>query len=516
MSSKTVLEGAGSGVLLTLSFTRNLLPRSYSVFSHPFPVSSVFLGLLTDVIAISIVASLAWTIADRFDRRSLFWLFVPAGVISIELYEFLMLREVPFSHFTLVGWFVAVVMLGVGLRVFHQEWFMVLVRVVRGSLVLLGFSAIWMIPELLYTAARSSAHEMPEFSAKTHISRYVTGPRVVWLVFDELSYDQTYEHRWPGLKLPNFDRLLSESVTFSDVRPAGLNTPEVIPSLFLGRIVSEAKISSSGEFSVRLPDESQWRHLDASQTIFADVRRLGWTSGIVGWYFPYCRIMVGWVDSCSWSNHMPLRGNLNPEQGILLNAAAPYLDLVDRLVPGAGLDRYDFLSNLAKNHQRDYQSVMERAVVLLHDSSIRFAYVHLNVPHPPGIYDRKAHAFSRCGSYIDNLALADQALGQLLDTLENTPAWSDTTLIVCGDHSWRMPLWRQGKVWTQEDEIVSMGRFDARPVLSIHFPGQRVGSRMSRGFPALAVHEVIEKLIRGQLRSADDLVRWTSESASLH
>ena len=38
--------------------------------------------------------------------------------------------------------------------------------------------------------------------------------RVVWLLFDEMSYDQVFVHRFPGLELPNLDKLRGESVDF--------------------------------------------------------------------------------------------------------------------------------------------------------------------------------------------------------------------------------------------------------------------------------------------------------------
>ena len=56
----------------------------------------------------------------------------------------------------------------------------------------------------------------------------------MWLLFDELSYDQTFEHRFPGLAMPAFDKFKSESVVFSDLKPAGYYTDRVIPALFLG------------------------------------------------------------------------------------------------------------------------------------------------------------------------------------------------------------------------------------------------------------------------------------------
>jgi hypothetical protein len=507
MSLRSLLEGAGCGVLLTLRFARYMLPPGHEALLHPFPVSTVFLGVFIDLAAVSIVAALLLTRANGLERTSFLWAFVVPGVILVEIYDVSLLVSVVPSWRSLLELFGAVIFLCLGLWWLRPRWFKGTVRIVRGSLFLLGFSTLWMFPELLYGAGRSFTHEASSFHGESNIRLNATEPRIIWIIFDELSYDQAYEHRWTGLDLPNFDRLLGESVTFTNVRPAGFYTEDVIPSLFLGRAVSQIRVSTSGELSVYLDDVHQWRLFDASQTIFADARRSGWTSGLVGWRLPYCRIMAGWVDSCEWYNREPLVDNLSPTQSVLSNAAAPFFRWLYMLAPSIVPERYSYDANLARGTQRDYESLMKQAHRLLLASPIRFVFLHLNVPHPPGIYDRKAHRFARGGSYVDNLALADAALGQLLDTLESTPVWPQTTVIVCGDHSWRYPLWNGNRLWTAEDEAASGEHFDPRPVLSILFPQPRAGSRVSHEFPALALHDVIEGIIHGQIRSAADLAQ---------
>ncbi len=72
-----------------------------------------------------------------------------------------------------------------------------------------------------------------------------------------------------------------------------------------------------------------------------------------------------------------------------------------------------------------------------------------------------------------------------------------TTVIVCSDHSWRVPMWRSTPVWTKEDEAASQGRFDPRPVLMIHLPGQQAEQDVTAPFNELRLHEIIETLLRG-------------------
>jgi hypothetical protein len=149
-----------------------------------------------------------------------------------------------------------------------------------------------------------------------------------------------------------------------------------------------------------------------------------------------------------------------------------------------------------QRHVQDQAAVLPQAEALIRDQSINFVFIHLPVPHPPGAYDRNHRGGS--GSYIDNLALADKSLGDLLTALAGTAAAAKATVIVCSDHSWRIRMWRSSPEWTTEDEAASHGRFDPRPVLMIHSPGQQTGQDITRPFDEIRIHEIIETMLRGQ------------------
>jgi membrane-anchored protein YejM (alkaline phosphatase superfamily) len=149
-----------------------------------------------------------------------------------------------------------------------------------------------------------------------------------------------------------------------------------------------------------------------------------------------------------------------------------------------------------QRHVQDYAAIMPQAEALIRDQSINFVFIHLPVPHPPGAYDRNHRGST--GSYIDNLALADKSLGELLTTLAGTAMAAKATVIVCSDHSWRVPMWRSTAVWSKEDEAASHGRFDPRPVLMIHFPGQQTEEDVAKPYDEIRIHEVIETMLRGQ------------------
>ena len=126
-------------------------------------------------------------------------------------------------------------------------------------------------------------------------------------------------------------------------------------------------------------------------------------------------------------------------------------------------------------------------------------FIHLPVPHPPGIYDRRSGHQRATGTYIDDLALAAMSLEQLMATLETTASAAKTTVIVCS-----RPLLAGGLVAantameSEEEETASHGRFDPRPVLMIHFPGQTTEHDITRPFDEIRIHDIIARMLRGQ------------------
>jgi hypothetical protein len=223
-------------------------------------------------------------------------------------------------------------------------------------------------------------------------------------------------------------------------------------------------------------------------TLFSNAQRLGWTTGVAGWYNPYCRLLAGTLNYCFWRMGDGQSDGALPEHSALQNAVAPLIETMRGLEHGPRFAQ--------EKHAQDLAAVMPQAEALLRDLSIGFVFIHLPVPHPPSIYDR-THQHSS-GSYIDNLALADRSLAELMTTLDATRSAAKTTVIVCSDHSWRVLMWRQTAGWTTEDETASQGRFDPRPVLMIRFPGQQVGHLVTAPFDALRIHEIIEHMLRGE------------------
>jgi hypothetical protein len=89
-------------------------------------------------------------------------------------------------------------------------------------------------------------------------------------------------------------------------------------------------------------------------------------------------------------------------------------------------------------------------------------------------------------------------LGQMMTTLRNSPRWQDTTVIVQGDHSWRLWLWDWLPAWTDEDDAASRNGFDPRPALIVHQAGQTTPSTDASPWLLLNIHNVVEQVLHNQ------------------
>jgi hypothetical protein len=485
MNLKTFVQGFGAAITVLILRVWPHLSSYHPVIYHSFlPMRSVIWGVLLDLGVVSLLAALLFRYLEKKETglRTALWAFVAAELASASVTALGVIRRAPIPYLNPDYVFVVILLAALVLRWLRPLDYRRAVHVFGALIVLAGCSVVWMIPELFYQGLRAQRVDTPvpvTHPALVSDQRVpgVEGGRIVWLLFDELSYDQTFDHRFPGLALPAFDQFRSESVVFSDLKPAGYYTDRVIPSFFLGKPVDNIRSNLDGEPQVKLGGSRRWQAFDAHATLFSDAQRLGWTTGVVGWYNPYCRILAGTLNYCFWRMGDGQSDGALPDHSVWQNAMAPLVELGRNWnhEPGFAQER----------HMQDHAAIMSQAEALIRDQSIKFVFIHLPQPHPPGVY-------------IDNLALADKSLGELLKTLAGTAMAAKATVIVCSDHSWRVPMWRSTPVWTKQDEAASHGRFDPRPVLMIHFPGQQTEQDVVRPYDEILIHETIETLLRGQ------------------
>lgn len=391
-------------------------------------------------------------------------------------------------------------------------------RIQSFAATLLGFTAIFGVisnSQVLWCLWQVRGAETPISLHHRLVEAAGTGsqpkPRIIWILLDELSYEQVYEHRLVGLDLPAFDKIAQQSTVFTHVVPAGNRTENVIPSLMTGLPVDHIHSSADGaRLSLHDPALNHWHLFDQHETIFQDALSAGYSTAVAGWYNPYCRILPEVIDRCYWTSH------LTGEGSVTANAIAPLRNSVESALRVF----YRRSSRLtldddqgAEFHISDYRDLLEAGDELLKDSSSGFLFLHMPVPHPSGIYDRRTGRFAlNESSYIDNLALADLYLGHVYKLLQQRNEWDSSMIVIMGDHSWRTFLWAGSPIWTAEDQAASNGgHFDDRPAYIVKMPQQKQPSRVETPFSAIRTRALLQGVLNRQFHSTEDLVAFSRQ-----
>lgn len=514
MKLRTWFQGAGVAALVLFPFCRGLLNIPSFRRMHT-PGSGAILAL--SLVANLILVSLLWMLVGMWLRGTSRWawlrLLLPPLVLA-SLVELVYIARDGWESTRL--WLVALVVVAALTLLLHWRWRrgeQALLHLSGAVLVGLGFYCIFAVTQLLHFAMwRQRPNSISETIPAT--TNRADRPRIVWILFDELSYRQSFGDRSPSLHLPNFDELRKSSTLFTHTQPIVDSTEMAIPSIFLGQVVTRENYTTSDQLQVGGATGSL-HPFNAAGTPFALARQQGLTTGVAGWYNPYCSILAPYLNRCYWTDALQ-EPSAFAQEGFWPSFLHPWIlyarifahprkalsrsyrerVIVDLLQPTA----LEKMSNL-DYRARIYGDLLAHATHLLGTSGPDLVFVHLPLPHPPGFYNRKTQQLDVFGqhSYIDNLALADRTLGELLAILQQSPRWKNTSVIVCGDHSWRVYMWKDAPFWTAEDEAASHGGvFDPRPFLMVHLAGQTTPATVSGPFPLLKVHDILDDLVSGK------------------
>jgi Sulfatase len=505
---KTLLQpiavGLGITTICLLWDVNPLVDPSHNTIYHWCgPASTIFLPVICDFCGCWLLLTLLLLSAQRYERLQLYlWTGIALLLPWIVLQNVVIIRGVGFSFWIsliqLASSLIAFLLLLTRWRRSLQASFE---RLQRLMVTLFSFVAVIGLLMLcqLFWFVRQARGLNSEVSTR-HVRQAATSSsgrtRVVWILLDELSYQQVYERRFPGLKLPAFDQLAAQATVFTHVVPAGINTEEVLPSLMTGQPIDDIRSSASGQLFTHAPSES-WKHFDQHQTVFQDAVNAGYNTGITGWYNPYCRILPEVLDSCFWVFSQPAKNHMNSRSSARENLIVSFRR---------------FSREADRLHVEDFRELSQAADAMLHDNSLNFILLHMPVPHPYGIYNRATGSFAtKHTSYIDNLALADRYLAHVREVLERSGEWNASAIIVMGDHSWRTQrLWLKSAGWTPEDQLASHGgQFDDRPAYIVKLPHQLRSARIDSPFEAVKTRQLLDAIMKNEIASAESLSALT-------
>lgn len=504
-----------------LAITGQLVASGHDVLYHwSGPIAALIAPILLEFALLWLVLTLALRTARGSGRWSVaVWLGVtlPLPWVMLKTWGNLAGRYIaPWLFAALLGLTLAAFL--VALAGWRPRYVPLFERSRRFVATVMGFAAIAALCTLgqigrLGWQARHLNAALPLHQPQT--ADTPTGPRIIWVLFDELSYRQVYEHRYPGLQLPAFDRLAAESTVFTQTVPAGSMTEEVVPSLFNGWRADAIRVSGDGRrLSLHDSASGAWTRFNPQQTVFADALHSGYGTAIAGWYNPYCRIMPGVLDQCFWAYNSPSLSGESPHRTaegnfrrFLHNRFVSVLHLYLQLEHKPAFD-----ASGATLHALDYTTLSASADRLLQDHSAGFVFLHMPLPHPEGFYDRATGQFATThSSYLDNLALADRSLAHIRSVLEQSGDWDRSVVIVMGDHSWRTYKWEYGATWTPEEQrATDGGHFDPRPVYLVKLPGQHTPSRIRSPYAAIHTRALLDALMDKHIQSPADLSAWAA------
>ena len=114
---------------------------------------------------------------------------------------------------------------------------------------------------------------------------------------------------------------------------------------------------------------NQWHAFDAHATLFSDAQRLGWTTGVVGWYNPYCRILAGTLTTVFGGWATANRTEPISTKSSLENAVVPGRNIVRELEQKPSFAQRNACGRPVGDHAQ--------AEALIRDQSIGFVFIHL-------------------------------------------------------------------------------------------------------------------------------------------
>jgi Sulfatase len=503
-----------------------ITPSHLNLYHFKNSISPLVLGILLNVFALWLMLTGLFVWAQKPGWPRIFiWsaLTLSIPLILLKNYAALGLWTIP--HQLSVSVFAGTVIALISLLLLFSKRPALLVffeRIQHFIATMLGFVALFglfVLGQMLWFVWRAHLFNVPQRLHQSQTVSSIQRPktRVIWLLLDELSYQQVYEQRFPGLKLDAFDQLAAQSTVFTHVVPTARTTEIAVPSLMTGVPVDRVSASSSnGLLSLHNAKTNRWQPFDPHQTIFQDALTEGYSTGVAGWYNPYCRILPSVLDRCFWTNNtFPIEPGLHagrPFAEVLPVPAFRIYDAAKSLLRGRTQDtRYtDLEANL---HIADFNNIFRAAERLFEDPSIDFIFLHVPAPHPGGIYDRKTSSFTtHNASYIDNLALADKSVFHIRDLLEKNGTWDSSAIVVMGDHSWRTWVWSDSLAWTAEDEAASHGgQFDDRPGYIVKLPHQQKPARIDDQFEAVRTRALLDGIITNRIKTPEDLAAWARQ-----
>jgi hypothetical protein len=471
------------------------------------PIHAVVVPVLCWEILLAGVLLGGWEFCRRrgFTRwRPLHLLFLASCLVPLGIGAVAAMRTAPFNLIPVV----------------RKPWFWPAVLLVAaaplGSAVLRPYSAsrlmracfLWSWAVLMIVLIQAARMTLLRYPAASYQDRALRTPlksspkriRVVWIIFDELSEAIAFDKRPDSLQLPNLDKLKAESFCASSARAPADSTEVSMPSLILGEQVVTVSPCGPDSLYLRTRSRAEAFAWSAAPNVFDKARESGFNTGLVGWFHPYCRVLNRSLTKCYWTAAWLNSGIEEPStpQGLsnamwyrarLQFAALPLVGHLPGVFPGTCQRQEKVLR---------FSYLLDRTLELITDPSMGLVLVHLPIPHPPAIYNRFERNLTAQGrnGYLDSVALVDETLGVMRQSMEQAGLWERTAVLLSADHGWRTHLWRGDPDWTADDQIAAQVDTSGVPFL-LKLPGQTSGALYIKPLRTIITSRLITEILSG-------------------
>jgi hypothetical protein len=329
------------------------------------------------------------------------------------------------------------------------------------------FAALALIRLIPYPRSAFAIHGTRQ-AAPTAEASVSPARQVIWIIFDELDYNQTLGR--PGgprdPDMPNLERLAHTGVSASAAYSPARDTEASIPALLTGFAPAGMKYDDRGDMWMETRANGVQPFAQAD-SVFGRLPQGPQSGAILGYYHPYC-VLFPATDPCEalpeenvgrWFDALTFFG----QPAI---AAARWLPASGRFVPGWLFRTFEPMYRISDETLR----ALPRFLSL--DKSLVF--IHVNLPHTPGDYVQRVLHFDAVAndydSYLRNLQLVDRLVAQTVAILQQRAARQEILLIVSADHWWRSqsPTTIQRVPWIAWHVGESDGSVLDTPISTVH------------------------------------------------
>jgi len=378
-------------------------------------------------------------------------------------------------------------------------------RPVYRLLVLVSPFLFFTFGQSVYKIATYGDRLTPDGPMASHLPAKPAGaPRVIWVIFDEWDPDLTFNERPARIQLPEIDRLRKEGFWATQVVRSNLYTDWAMPALTTGIATEEIHPRGPSELMIRAKGSTTFMPWSEQETVFRKARALGFSTAVVAWAIPYCRVLKNDLSDCWWWSGSNQYNSVGDSlAAMLINRPRSLYENIYRSPFGQSLS--------TQRHIEVTDNVVGKSLEVARDPRVGMALLHMPVPHPPYFYsavtgknDRGATPIAGIfqqtqEGYVDALALVDKIVGELRRTMEQAGVWDTTTLIFSADHPYRHRLALDGhQVSRHVPYLVKL----AGPQTPVHYDAP---------FSALLTKELILAVLRGDLARAEDIPAWLDQ-----